>query len=209
MHTCGVIADVALNESVAITVKLNFTKEDSVTLSVHIDPSWSSVYGNSPSIVTVIVSPGSVIRSLYNAVSPTVIIKVSLASMTGGVFVTVEYKINYTLLRSMYFASILNCIDQCIELACNNYNNDQGIEYRGTKIVLQWLQTIPSPVYPLGQGGQVTPVPGAGTSVHLSPPKHDTSVQPSKSSSQYFPSYAFEWIGRQYKLTCQKYVHAS
>ena len=39
MHTCGVIVDVALNESVAITVKLNCTREDSVTLSVHIDPS--------------------------------------------------------------------------------------------------------------------------------------------------------------------------
>ena len=38
IHTCGVIIDVALNESVAITVKLNSTKEDSVTLSVHIDP---------------------------------------------------------------------------------------------------------------------------------------------------------------------------
>ena len=38
LHTCGVLADVALNESVAIKVKLNSTKEDSVTLSVHIDP---------------------------------------------------------------------------------------------------------------------------------------------------------------------------
>ena len=54
------------------------------------------------------------------------------------------------------------------------------------------LQTIPSPVYPLGQGGQVAPVPGAGTSVHVASLKHDTSVQPSKSSSQYSPSYAIE-----------------
>ena len=54
------------------------------------------MYGNSPSIVTVIVSPGSVIRSLYNAVSPTVIIKVSLASMTGELL-AVEYKTDHML----------------------------------------------------------------------------------------------------------------
>ena len=94
--TCGVIFDISLNESVAITVKLNSTKVVSVTLSVHIDPFRSKVYGNSPSIVTLIVSPGSVIHSVYNAVSPTVIIKVSLASMTGGVLVAVEYKIKVT-----------------------------------------------------------------------------------------------------------------
>ena len=68
------------------------------------------MYGNenSPSIVTLIVSPGSVIRSVYNAVSPTVIIKVSLASMTGGVLVAVEYKIKVTLIiSSQSFASML------------------------------------------------------------------------------------------------------
>ena len=53
------------------------------------------------------------------------------------------------------------------------------------------LQTSPlSPVNPVGQGGQVAPVPGAGTSVHVASLKHDNSLQPSTSFSQWSPLYA-------------------
>ena len=45
----------------------------------------------------------------------------------------------------------------------------------------------PSPVYPVGQGPHVAPVPGAGTSVHWTPSKQDTTEQPSTSSRQNCP----------------------
>ena len=50
------------------------------------------------------------------------------------------------------------------------------------------VQVTPSPLYPMGHFPQVNPVPGAGTSLHVTPGKHGEFAHPSMSTHPESPS---------------------
>ena len=54
--------------------------------------------------------------------------------------------------------------------------------------ILHSVQVTPSPSYPMGHFPQVYPVPGAGTSVHVTPAKHGEFAHPSMSTHPESPS---------------------
>ena len=85
--TCGWIAETAPIESLAITVIVKSSITDFIMiLNMYIDPVFSKVYsaGRLPSIVTLNVSPGSVIFIINIDVSLIVTINCSAASMKGA-----------------------------------------------------------------------------------------------------------------------------